>query len=108
MSEPSDTNADVPGTVSDPLRGIRSVEEVLGSLSFDLGDLIRRLRTNGDRSDPRIETVLCLVECAHETTIAMRAPASRPDDWQASMRNALGAARAAVVCASTALMDARK
>ena len=57
-----------------------------------------------DRSDPLAETVLCLVECAVRAASAVAAHRVG-DGSEEPLREALGAARAAVVAVSFAMAE---
>ncbi|MBB6175123.1 hypothetical protein HNR23_005183 [Nocardiopsis mwathae] len=69
-----------------------------------LEDVAARLREYADRSDPGVETVLCLVECAAH---AARATSRGQSACEADLLEALAAARAAVGCAKFAVAEAR-
>ena len=75
----------------------------VGEVQALLEAAVQRLGDNGDRSDPAGETLLCLIECALEAARAVNEADSA--DALLHRQEALAAARAAVTCASYAVVN---
>jgi steroid Delta-isomerase len=95
-------------SLTHPTPALRGVSESRSDRLRLLHRELESIRMRSDRSDPLDETVLCLAEAtAHAATAAARLQALPLDraEITAELSNMLGAARAAVVCATYAMAD---
>jgi steroid Delta-isomerase len=95
-------------SLTHPTPAVRAVGTHQPDRPFSPHLVLDAIRTRADRSDPLDETVLCLAEAtAHAATAAERLRTFPQDKQQATaeLGKMLGAARAAVVCATYAMAD---